>query len=148
MELSKEGSIVEDFQIKARFENDGASSFETKLRAKIQSEAAVPEDGILAFPYMVGNQTLEIGYVRVRKPDGTVIETPLDATQDLSSEVARVAPMYTDQHEKHVSVRGLAVGDTLEYFTNSRIHTPLALGQFWYSQYFNKQVITLTRASN
>src|SRR5450432_3638111 len=77
------------------------------------------------------------------KPDGTVVETPADSAQDVSSEIARAAPTYTDEHEKHVPVRGLAVGDTLEYRTTSTLHTPLAAGQFWFSRYFSRQLITL-----
>jgi len=140
--LAQEGSIVEDLRLKGRFENDGRESFETTARVKIQSEAAVREDGILAFSYSSSTEAFEIKYVRVRKPDGSVVETPLDTAQDVSSDVARAAPMYTDEHEKHVPVRGLAVGDTLEYQTVSNVHTPFAPGQFWFSHYFAKQGIT------
>lgn len=120
----KEAIVIEDLQIKVRFENDGTAIYETSLRAKIQSESAVRSDGVLAFPYFASTESFDIKYVRVRKPDGTLIETPLDSVQDLSTDVARSAPMYTDQHEKHVAVKGLSVGDTLEYRTVSITNQP------------------------
>jgi tetratricopeptide (TPR) repeat protein len=139
----KEAIVIEDLQIKVRFENDGRAIYETSLRAKIQSESAVRSDGVLAFPYFASTESFDIKYIRVQKPDGTLIETPLDSVQDLSTEVARSAPMYTDQREKHVAVKGLSVGDTLEYHTLSTVNQPLAPNQFWFSYNFNRQTITL-----
>jgi tetratricopeptide (TPR) repeat protein/transglutaminase-like putative cysteine protease len=143
LSFSKDATVIEDLQVKVRFENDGKAVYETSLRAKIQSESAVRNNGLIAFSYFASNESLDIKYVRVRKPDGTLVETPLDSVQDLTSDVARSAPMYTDQHEKHVAVKGLSVGDTLEYRTVSTVIKPLAPGQFWFSHNFSKQTLTL-----
>jgi len=143
LSFSKEAMVIEDLQVQVRFENDGKTLYDTSLRAKIQSESAVRDNGLIAFSYFTSNEALDIKYVRVRKPDGTLIETPLDSVQDLTSDVARSAPMYTDQHEKHVAVKGLSVGDSLEYRTVSIASKPLAPGQFWFSYNFSKQAITL-----
>jgi tetratricopeptide (TPR) repeat protein len=143
LSFSKEAMVIEDLQVQVRFENDGKTVYDISLRAKIQSESAVRDNGLLAFSYFTSNESLDIKYVRVRKPDGTLIETPLDSVQDLTSDVARSAPMYTDQHEKHVPVKGLSVGDSLEYRTVSITSKPLAPGQFWFSYNFSKQAITL-----
>jgi tetratricopeptide (TPR) repeat protein/transglutaminase-like putative cysteine protease len=143
LSFSKDATVIEDLQVKVRFENDGKAVYETSLRAKIQSESAVRSNGLIAFSYFASNESLDIKYVRVRKPDGTLVETPLESVQDLTSDVARSAPMYTDQHEKHVAVKGLSVGDTLEYRTVSTVIKPLAPGQFWFSHNFSKQILTL-----
>jgi hypothetical protein len=124
LSFPKEATVIEDLQVKARFENDGKAVYETLLRAKIQSESAVRDNGLIAFSYFASNESFAIKYVRVRKPDGTLIETPLESVQDLTSDVAHSAPMYTDQHEKHVAVKGLSVGDTLEYRTVSITNQP------------------------
>ena len=71
-------------------------------------------------------------YVRVRKPDGTVVETPASDVQDLDSQVSRAAPMYTDQKEKHIAVKSLAARDVLEFRIRWTVQTPLALGYFWF----------------
>lgn len=66
------------------------------------------------FPYQSSSESLDIEHVRVHKPDGAIVETPPDNIQDMSSEVSRQAPMYSDQREKHVAVKGLGTGDVLE----------------------------------
>jgi tetratricopeptide (TPR) repeat protein len=141
--FANESAVVEDLDTKARFENDGQATIITTVRAKVQSEAAVQQSGLIVLPYASAIENLDVKYVRVRKPDGTVIETPLDSVQDLTSEVARSAPMYTDQHEKHVAVRGLSVGDILEYSSVLTIVHPAAPGQFWFSLNFVKALITI-----
>jgi hypothetical protein len=93
--------------------------------------------------YSSANEQVEIGYVRVRKAGGTVVETPADSVQDVTSEVMRVAPMYSDYHEKHVTVKGLGAGDVLEYQVTTRLHTPLIPGQFWFAYDFAKANIVL-----
>jgi hypothetical protein len=140
---SQESVVVEDLKVEVRFENDGQGTVERSVREKIQAESGVRSEGLLVFSYLAGDESLEIQYVHVRKPDGTVIETPLDSAQDVTSEVARAAPMYTSQHEKHVAVKGLAVGDTLEFSSVTKLLVPLVPGQFWYSQYFLKEAIVI-----
>jgi tetratricopeptide (TPR) repeat protein len=140
---AKEATVIEDLQVHIRYENDGTAVRDTLLRARLQSESGVRDNGVLAFSYFASNENLEIKYVRVRKPDGTVVETPTDSVQDLTSEVARSAPMYTDEHEKHIAVKGLSTGDVLEYRIVSTLNKPLAPGQFWLSYRFSTQTITL-----
>ena len=60
---------------RAHFENDGAELEETEAVVLIQSQAGVQEFGQLIFGYSSATEKLEIEYVRVRKPDGQVIET-------------------------------------------------------------------------
>jgi tetratricopeptide (TPR) repeat protein len=141
--FAQQAAIVEDVLTSVRLENDGRERVESTARIRIQSESAVRSEGVLVFPYWAGEQTLDIKYVRVRKPDGTIVQTPLDSVQDLSSEIARSAPMYTDQHEKHIAVKALAVGNLLEYDSVATLNAPFAPGQFWFSHYFSKQIITL-----
>jgi len=142
-DFSKEPAVIEDLLVHIRCENDGTATRETTLRAKIQSESAVRENGVLAFSYSASQETLDLIYVRVRKPDGTIVETPTDSVQDLTAEITRSAPMYTDEHEKHLAVKGLSAGDTLEYRVRWTQSKPFAAGQFWFSYEFDKQTIAL-----
>jgi tetratricopeptide (TPR) repeat protein len=146
--FAKEGAVIESLQVNVRFENDGTGVADTILRAKIQSESGQRANGLLAFPYSGTNDPLEIKYVRVRKPDGTVVETPLDSVQDLTSDVSRAAPMYTDLREKHIAVRSLSIGDELEYSIRLTTAHPFAPGQFWYFGEFSKDAITLHEEIN
>ena len=52
----------------------GKGQREVSLRIRVQSESAVREFGLLAYPYMASFESLDVVYVRVRKPDGSVVE--------------------------------------------------------------------------
>lgn len=135
-DYSKEGFVIQHSLTKVTFENDGTSLRTVELQAKIQSEAGVQKFGLLTIPYQASMESLDFDYVRVRKTDGSVVVTPPENIQDQSSEVSRVAPLYSDQREKHVAVKGLGVGDIVEYECHWKITNPLAPGQFWYEDNF------------
>ncbi|HVR26256.1 MAG TPA: DUF3857 domain-containing protein [Candidatus Polarisedimenticolia bacterium] len=142
-DYSQEAFVFEQFLRKQRFENDGTSSQQDTARVRIQSQAGVQNYGILTFSYPSGTGTFEIAYVRVRKPDGSVVETPPENVQDMAAEITRQAPFYSDLHEKHVAVKGLSVGDVLEFRTEEHTTKPLAPGQFWTEYGFTKGPIIL-----
>jgi tetratricopeptide (TPR) repeat protein/transglutaminase-like putative cysteine protease len=140
---SKEAFIIESLRTAVSFENDGTGMRETTARVRVQSDAGVQQWGLLTFGYNSANEQGELGYVRVRKASGTVIETPAADVQDMTSNVTRAAPMYSDYREKHVAVKGLGVGDGLEYQFTTRQRTPLVPGQFWFAYDFDRTVIAL-----
>ena len=142
-DYSKEAAVVELYSTKVTFENDGTGTRESKTRVRLQSDAGVQHFGLLVFSYQSSSETLDIDYVRVHKPDGTVVETPADDFQDMSTESSRQAPMYSDQREKHVAVKGLGTGDVLEFQVHSRDSKPLVPGQFWYAYNFSHDGIVL-----
>jgi hypothetical protein len=140
---SQEAFVIEQFSRKEKFENDGTSFREDAARVRIQSEAGVQQYGVLSFSYASGTGTFEIGYVRVRKPDGSVVETPAENVQDMAAQITREAPFYSDLHEKHVAVKGLSVGDALEFRIEEHTTKPLAPGQFWTDYRFTHDQIVL-----
>jgi hypothetical protein len=135
--------FIDLLQTKIRFEQDGKGERDLLLRLHVQSESAIREFGLLVYPYMASFENLDVLYVRVRKPDGTTVETPASDIQELDSAVSREAPMYTDQREKHVAVKSLGVGDLLEVSLRWTVHDPLAPGHFWYDHSFFKAGICL-----
>lgn len=140
---STEAYVVEQSRTSERFENDGTGRREQYFRIKAQSEAGVQQFGQLIFGYNAANESITINYVRVHKPDGTIITTPAAAVQDLSSPVQRIAPVYTDFRQKHVTVESFRPGDTLEADVVFTIHTALAPGQFWAEYSFDQDAIIL-----
>ena len=125
------------------FQSDGTSTTEFRARVRIQTDAGVRQYGVLPFPYQASVGGVEVQDVRVIKPNGSVVSTPLDSIQDMTSEVSREAPMYSDLREKHVPVKGLEPGDTLEYSVRWQLEKPLATGQFWIGYQFIKNAIVL-----
>jgi tetratricopeptide (TPR) repeat protein len=130
-DYSQEALVIEQIKMSYRFEKDGTGVREQNFRARVQSDAAVEQFGQIVLPYSSDNEQLDIEFVRVYKPDGTVINSTSSDVQDLSAPIAREAPVYTDLRQKHITVRGLRPGDTLAYHAIWRITTPLAANHFW-----------------
>ncbi len=120
---------------------DGSGTREHTAEIRILAEAGVKAFALLHFTYTSANETVDLDYVRVRKPDGTAVKTPDYNVQDMPADVSRSAPMYSDVHEKHVAVKGLSVGDVLEYLVRYRVIKPEVPGQFWYEDSFTKEAI-------
>ena len=135
--------VFEQFTMDVAFNEDGTYRQENSARIRIQSDGAVQQLGVLPFSYESSNERVETLEVRVRKPDGSVVVTPEANVQDLASDVARTAPTYSDAREKQVPVKGLGVGDILEYrevLLHTRAEAP---GQFWYAYDFFKDRVVL-----
>ena len=139
-DTSKEAALIQQLATRVRYENDGTGLREETASIRIQSTAGVEEYGQLQFGYSSATEKLEVNYVRVRKADGQVVETPAANAQDFAPEVLRFAPTYSDYRERHVTVVALRPGDVLEYRTTTLITTPLAAGEFWYEHKFPKYV--------
>jgi len=142
-DYSKESSVIQGLHTAVSFRDDGAATREETARIQIQSEGGIEEWGLLSFPFNSANQEVEIGYVRVLQPDGTIVTTPLADVQDVTGDVTREAPMYSDYREKHVPVKGLRAGAVLEYKVITRDRTVLVPNQFWFDFNFDKQHIVL-----
>jgi len=142
-DFSQEPFVVEFYSTVARFENDGTGDREVVARIRVQSDAGVQQLGELVFGYNSANEQMEVRYVRVRQPDGTIVTASSDAVKEMTSTVAREAPVYTDLREKHITVPSLHKGDTLEYDIVTRLVTPLASGQFWFEHHFLEGAIVL-----
>jgi tetratricopeptide (TPR) repeat protein/transglutaminase-like putative cysteine protease len=142
-DYSKEPYVLKRVFTKAVFENDGTYSAETTSRTRIQSQAGVQQSGVLRFSYASAISTIDILYVRVIKPDNRVVETPAENVLDMPSDITRQAPFYSDLKEKQVAVKGLEVGDTVEYQYRIVVNKPLDPGQFWTAYNFFQEGICL-----
>src|SRR5215470_680768 len=134
-DLSQEAFVLEHWNESVRFENDGSGVRETTAVIRIQSQAGVQEFGQLVLGYSTATEDLKIDYVRVRRPDGQVTNTPESSALDFAPDVVSEAPMYSDFRQKHISVVGLQPGVALEYHVITHIK-PLAAGEFWYEYSF------------
>src|SRR2546428_4701852 len=87
-DYSQEALVVEQLRVTYRFEKDGTGQHELSLRVKVQSEAALERFGQLVLPYISANEKLDIDYVRVKKPDGSVITASESDVQDLTAPIS------------------------------------------------------------
>jgi hypothetical protein len=141
-DFSKEGAVGEHLETKVVFQSDGSYTREQKTRVRIQTDAGVQEYAVLRPPYQTSLERIEVLDVRVTKPNGSVVISPLDSIQDAPSQIPGAAE-FANLHEKHVPVKGLEPGDVLEYSIRWQVETPLAAGQFWYGHSFLKSAIIL-----
>jgi tetratricopeptide (TPR) repeat protein/transglutaminase-like putative cysteine protease len=141
LDFSKQAIILEHSITRARWESDGTGSRETEAVYRVQAESGVRALAVLAFPYSSSTEGVTVEYVRVREPDGTVVVTPDYNIQDMPADVTRTAPMYSDIHEKHVVVKGLEVGDVLEYEVRYQVLKAQVLGEFWFAYSFHKESV-------
>ena len=142
-DIAKEALVFDQLETRIRLEPDGTGSRQVTARVRVLADAGVKAMAVPTFTYTASNQQVDIAYVRVKKPDGTVVTTPDYNIQDLPADATRAAPMYSDIHQKHVAVRGLGVGDTLEYQVTFRTLKPEVQGQFWLEYSFEKNLIVL-----
>lgn len=145
-DYSKEAAVIQNIATRVSFSMDGAREWRQTLAVRVQSEAAVRQFGVLAFSYSSDGEQIEIEYVRVRKPDGTIVETPKSSVMDVATQVAMMAPTYSDLRQKQVPVKALGVGDVLEYSVRSSRHKPEVPGQFWYEQAFIGNAVVLNQS--
>jgi len=144
LDYSKEALVFENIKTAVHFSADGTSDIVHAVVMKIQSDGTARQFGILSLTSTSSEKT-ELIYVRVRKPDGKVIETPVSEAMDVASEVAQVAPMYSDLHRQQLPVKGLAVGDTLEFSSHTVRFKPEIPNQYWFAFCFDRDTVTLSQ---
>jgi tetratricopeptide (TPR) repeat protein len=137
-------AIIEELSTSARFENDGSSVQTVRQRVKLQNEAGIRLFGIITFSYISGND-FSIDTVEVHKKDGGTIKAGPSNVQEVTPEISRNAPTYSDLRQKQVTVPGLSVGDEV-IFQYTAKQTPLVANQFWFQHSFTKDKIVLAES--
>ncbi|HXN23991.1 MAG TPA: DUF3857 domain-containing protein [Candidatus Dormibacteraeota bacterium] len=128
--------IIEQYSTSFRFENDGTSRRELRVRARVLSDEGAKELSRLVFDYDRQTEQLEISDVEIHQANGgsigvlphAVVDRPVAATKD--------APAYEDAREKSVRVPGLKNGDALRYTVTLNVIKPPATGHFWLEHSF------------
>lgn len=115
---------------------DGTGYMQKTVVAKIQSDAALQQLGILGMAFAANSQHVEFHYVRSRHQDGSVTETPLSGVMEQPMQATVQAPFYSDLKLAQIPVKNLQVGDTVEW--EGRVVTTKAEAQneFWSSEEF------------
>jgi hypothetical protein len=131
-----EALVFERSDTTYRMHADGTGERDIHLRLRIQSDGAAQQFGVLSFSYASATETPVIKVARVFKPDGSVVDTSASEAIDMPAAVTREAPLYSDLKEKHLPIRSLSRGDTLEYEVDTAITKAESPGQFWGADHF------------
>ena len=141
---SEQPAIIEELNTSARFENNGNSVQMVRQRVKIQNEAGIRLYGIITFNFIAG-QDFSIDTVEVHKKDGSTVKAGPANIQEVTPEISRVAPMYSDVRQKQVTVPGLSVGDEVVFQYTAKA-SALVPNQFWLQYSFSKTAIVLSES--
>ena len=110
---------------------------------RVQSDATLKQFSVLSVPFSGSSQKVAFQYARVRHTDGTVVETSPADVLEQPAPVTREAPFYSDLKTAELPIRGLRVGDTLEWESVVTDIKPEIPGQFWSQESFLTDGITL-----
>jgi predicted Zn-dependent protease/transglutaminase-like putative cysteine protease len=135
-DYSRESSIIEHVDRVYRYAADGTGAKDITTVIDIRDQAAVKSWSVINVSFASSSEHVEIDYVRIRRPDGTVIPTPAADAQELPAPVTREAPFYSDLKEKQIPIRSLSPGDHLEYHFRVIRNHPEAPGHFWDQENF------------
>lgn len=130
---------IELYSLKVRFENDGSGSRQFDIRVKAGSAEGVTELKTLSFDYNALNEKISLVFLRVTKPNGSVVEAKPDALSDAPAPAAKDAPAFTELREARVTVPAMSPGDTLSYEVLISTVKPAAPGEFWFAHSFLTQ---------
>jgi hypothetical protein len=142
-DYSAEPYVVENTTTAVAVQSDGTYTSLITVRVRVQSQAGVEEFGIVSAPYPSASSTMQMVYVRVIKPDGQITQTPPENVLDMPAQITQQAPFYSDIKVQQVAVKGLAIGDVLEYQFRETNTKPIDPGEFWYTFNFVKDAVAL-----
>lgn len=128
-----------------RLLDDGVIRYEADGRSTVtyrQAHQILREDGVKAFQehsfaYEPGHQKLTINWIRVVRPDGTVISSKPSQRQETDVPAAMGDPVYSDRHVIRVSLSGVAVGTIVDISYTLEELAPFRTGDAFGSWYVN-----------
>jgi tetratricopeptide (TPR) repeat protein len=133
---SAEPFVLERVDVVYAMNADGTGYMQKTVVAKIQSEASLQQLGIIGMEFAGNSQHVEFHYVRSRRPDGHMTETPLSGVIEQPLPATVQAPFYSDLKVAQVPVQSLQVGDTLEWEGRVVMTKAEAPNQFWDAENF------------
>lgn len=121
--------LLDDGVVKV--EPDGRTVRTYRQVIQILNQDGVEDWAEQSFGYDASREKLRINWIRVVKPDGTVISDGPSHEQESLSPVALSAPVYSDGKVRRVSLAGVAPGTIVDYsYTTERFGAPLP-GDFY-----------------
>ena len=102
---AEESIVLDSTESVYTYAPDGTGTLKEVCEVRVQSDAAVKALGVISVAYAANSQRVEFTYVRVRHPDGSVVETPVTDLFEISAHVTQEAPFYSDLKAKQLPVR-------------------------------------------
>jgi transglutaminase-like putative cysteine protease len=114
-----------------RFEADGKSSRTYRQIVQVLTEDAAQDYREQQFSWSPGHEKFTLNWIRVLKPDGTVISAAPTHTQDSDVPAQMSDPVYADRRVRRVSLSGVAPGTLVDYSFTTEETKPFLAGDFF-----------------
>lgn len=115
----------------AKFEADGRGTRTYRQVVQILKEDAVENWNEQEFSYSPGHERLRLNWIRVVKPDGTVISEGPSHEQDSDIPADMGDPVYSDRKVKRISITGVEPGTIIDYSYTREELKPYLAGDFF-----------------
>ena len=113
-----------------RFESDGTGTKTYRQVAQILSADAVEDYAEHEFSYAPAHQVLTVNWIRVLRPDGTVVSEAPAQVQEADVPAALVNPVYSDTKVRRYSLSGVAPGTIIDWSYTLEELKPFLPGDF------------------
>lgn len=120
----------------------GQSRYTTHQVVKILTERGIQKYGDIAIPYQPASQNIGINVARTITADGTVLQPPEEAFNDVTPPGLLSQNLYSDAMWKVISMVGLAPGVCVEYQVTLEDKVPG--GETWITGGYNFQATEAT----
>lgn len=98
-----------------KLEKDGRATSTYRQVIQVLTEEAVENLQEQSFSWVPGRQSLRINWIRVVRPDGSVISEKPSLVQDSDIPAEMSDPVYSDQRVRRVSLSGVAAGAIVDF---------------------------------
>lgn len=132
-------------EMEVRLEPDGRSTHRYRQVLQLLSDAGARARAEQSFGYAPGHQSFSLNWVRVLKPDGTVVSNKPAQEQDADVPVAMQNPVYVDQKVRRLSLAGVAAGTILDIAWTMEEKSPYRPGDF-YDRWFVNSIADVVRS--
>lgn len=113
-----------------RFEADGSGRRTYRQVVQVLKQDAVETWAEQQFGFEPGHQRLTVNWIKVLKPDGTVISDKPTVTQDADVPAQMGNPVYADRRVRRFSLSGVAPGTLVDYSYTVEELKPFRPGDF------------------
>lgn len=120
----------------------GQSRYTTHQVVKILTERGIQRYGDIAIPYQPAAQNIEVNIARTITTDGTILQPPDEAFNDVTPPGLLSQNLYSDAMWKVISMVGLAPGVCIEYQVTLEDKVPG--GETWITGGYNFQATEAT----
>ncbi len=113
-----------------RYEADGRGTRTYRQVVQILKQEAAEDFAEFQFSYSAGREKLQINWMRVLKPDGTVVTAAPAQEQESDAPVTLASPMYSDLRRHRVTLGGVGPGMLVDWSYTVETLKPAMPGDF------------------